>query len=118
MKKVVLILVAMLGISFAGKAQVQCQIQNGEGSTVMATDQRLEGDHVIVTLENDSQDISANVTVTVEVKYKNRKTKTFQGFGKCLPSQSNFISVKIDLTDGQYEWDSYSVVAVKGNKCS
>ena len=118
MKKVVLILVAMLGISFAVNAQ-SCKISGSEdGSTVMVTNSFQEGSKIVVNLENDSEKTCANVTVEVEVSYAGNNKKTYTGYGKSCPGSSCKIDIPIDVKVGKNDMKGFSVKKVSGNKCN
>lgn len=117
MKKYFLILVALIGISMAANAQ-SCKISGtNDGSTIMVTQDRLEGDKVIVNLENDSESTCANVTVTVEVNYNNGKSQSFTGRVKSCPNQSATVTIPIQTKNGSSPMKNYKVT-VSGNKCS
>lgn len=120
MKKVLLILVAMLGISFAANAQ-SCKIQGAnDGSTVMVTNDYQDGNKIVVNLENDSNEICANVTVEVTVSYAGGNTKTYSGRGKSCPGTSCKIEIPIQENyNGQsrYPLKGYKVQKVSGTKC-
>ena len=71
MKKVLLMMFALICFGATAKAQV-CKISGAnDGSTIMCTGEHLENDKVIVNLSNDSENTCANVTVIVEVTYSN-----------------------------------------------
>lgn len=118
MKKVLVLLVALLGISFAASAQ-SCKIQGtNDGSTILCTGHHLDGSIVIVNLSNDSESTCANVTVKVKVTYANNATETFEGRGKSCPDQEATIDVYINLEKNGKEWKKYEVISVSGNKCN
>ncbi|MBQ2188148.1 MAG: hypothetical protein II401_06275 [Bacteroidales bacterium] len=117
MKKYFLILVALIGISMAANAQ-SCKISGtNDGSTIMVTQDRLEGDQVVVTLENDSESTCANVTVTVQVSYNNGTSKSFEGRVKSCPNQSSSVTIPIQKQNGSSKMKNYKVT-VSGSKCS
>lgn len=119
MKKILLVLVAMLGISFMANAQ-SCKISGAtDGSTIMVSQDRLEGDKVIVNLENDSESTCANVTVTVEVSYGNtdNNNKTFTGRVKSCPNATATVTIPIQTTNKNLKLRTYKVT-VSGNKCN
>lgn len=76
----------------------------------------------VVTVSNDSQYISANINVTVEVCYKYRsftETKQFVGRNLATPQQTTTIIIPIDAS-GSKEWFlpvSVKVTAISGAKC-
>ena len=118
MKKIFLLLVALIGISYVANAQ-SCKISGtNDGSTILCTDQHLDGNKVVVNLSNDSENTCANVTVTVEVTYENNSTKTFQGRGKSCPNAEAAINVYIETVNNGKNWKKYEVTGVSGNKCN
>lgn len=119
MKKTLVLLVALIGISFAVNAQ-SCKISgSNDGSTIMVTGQHMDGDEVIVNLSNDSESTCANVTVVVEVTYADKSKLSFEGRGKSCPNQEAAISVSINLKNNKgKDWDKYEVKSVSGNKCN
>ena len=118
MKKLLLIIVALLGINFAANAQ-SCKISGtNDGSTILCTGQHMEGNKVIVNLSNDSESTCANVTVTVKVTYANNSTETFEGRGKSCPNQEAAITVYINTEKNGKRWTKYEVTSVSGNKCN
>jgi hypothetical protein len=82
MKKILVILVAVIGLSISVNAQV-CPIEGGNIEVVSSPTHN--GSEAIVTVANDSETTSANVTVTVKVSYhftSNNayyKSETFSG---------------------------------------
>lgn len=117
MKKFFLFLVALIGTCVATNAQ-SCKISGtNDGSTIMVTQDRLEGDNVIVNLDNDSESTCANVTVTVTVSYNNGTSKSFEGRVKSCPNQSSSVAIPIQKQNGSSKMKNYKV-SVSGNKCS
>lgn len=120
MKKVLALLVALIGISFAANAQ-SCKISGAsDGSTVMVTNDYQEGNKVVVNLENDSAETCANVTVEVNVSYKGDKSQTFTGRGKSCPGSSCKIEIPIQINyngNSHYPLKGYKVQKVSGTKC-
>lgn len=109
MKKLFVLLVALLGIGFAAKAQ-SCEIKGADdGSTIMVTSDFIEGEKVVVLLGNDSEKTCANVTVVVTV---NGKKEEYKGYGKSCPG-----TTRIEVQIGE-PIKSYEVKTVSGNKCS
>ncbi|MBQ6275728.1 MAG: hypothetical protein IJK62_03350 [Bacteroidales bacterium] len=108
MKKILILLVVLIGVSFAAKAQ-SCEIKGAnDGSTVMVTDDYTEGEKIVVLLGNDSDKICANVTVVVTVNGKEKK-----GYGKSCPDST----CRIEISVGE-PIKSYKVESVSGTKCS
>lgn len=116
MKKVLVLLVTLMGISFTANAQ-SCKIQGAnDGSTVMVTNDYQDGSKIVVNLENDSEKTCANVTVEVEVVYAYGK-KSYTGYGKSCPDSSCKIEIPISLKNGDYAMKGYKVQKVSGTKC-
>lgn len=107
MKKLLVLFMAIVGISFAANAQ-SCEIKGADdGSTVMVTNHFIDGEKVVVVLGNDSEKTCANVTVKVTVD-----GKEYEGYGKSCPG-----STRIEVTIGK-PIKSYRVEKVSGTKCS
>lgn len=78
----------------------------------------LDGEHVSVTLSNDSENIKANVTVTVEVQYGNGTlTKSFTGKIMAKPGGSTDLKIPIDPKFKGYSPSSVKVTSISGTKC-
>ena len=79
MRSKLFLLLALVGFFSNVSAQV-CKI-NESGDNVEVFSAIIESENTVaVTVGNDSQDISANVTVTVEVTYKKGNAKHTQSF--------------------------------------
>jgi hypothetical protein len=132
MKKILVLLIVLMGISYAANAQ-SCKIRGADdGSTVMVTNHWLDGSKVFVNLENDSEKTCANVTVKVEIKYVYRgnhvvggpgpKTKAYEGYGTSCPNGTCKVEIPILLDINEYgdcfEMREYKVLSVSGNKCN
>ena len=117
MKKFLFALIVSVTFFFNVNAQEVCKISGSNDnvevfSTEFANDEKTL---VKVTVSNDSKDINANVTVTIEVTYENGFKKNFVGKGLSKPQQSTTILVKID----QYGSKPKNVQTIKitGAKC-
>ncbi len=128
MKKILLIMFALICFGATANAQ-SCKIRGAEdGSTVMVTNHWLDGSKVFVNLENDSEKNCANVVVKVEVKYVYRgnhvvggpgpQTKTYEGYGTSCPNGTCKVEVPISLNYDGLEMRDYKVLSVSGNKCN
>lgn len=122
MKKLFLLTFLMLGLYGITEAQV-CKI-SGAGDNVEVFSARIEnGNTVVVTVGNDSQNISANVTVTVEVTYKysngNSPVKlTKEGKVIAKPNQESVITIRIPEQDKNGRIPtSVKVTNISGTKC-
>lgn len=123
MKKFLFILVAFLGISYAANAQV-CKISGSNDNVeVFSCYPDVANNKIMVTVSNDSQDISANVTVEVKVTgYKDgtsNKSGSFTVTGKCLAKPNQTTSLEIRIPNGYKLTDSSNVSCSKisGTKC-
>ena len=111
----------LLGMYFASSAQV-CKISDS-GDNVEVFSASLVDEHTVsVVVGNDSQDKSANVTVSVSVKYKNtsNNTKEYTFTGKVIakPNQTTEIKVDIPEKDNQGRTPvSVKVTGITGTKC-
>lgn len=111
-----------------GSADIQAQVCkiSDQGDNVEIFDATIIGNDVVVTVANDSKDIAANVTVTVEVTYEHvygggRTAKeTLSGKGTIYPSsqvnQSQTIKIRIPQKD-KYEPTSVRPTGISGTKC-
>ncbi len=73
---------------------------------------------VHVTVANDSQSISANVTVTVEVDYGNNIKKTYTGRAIAKPNQETLIIIKgISPKVSNRDAKSVQAISISGTKC-
>ena len=85
---------ALICFGATAKAQV-CRI-SGTNDSVEVFDCYVdaENNQVVVIVSNDSNDISANVTVTVEIQMGN-VTKTVSGKGRANPNQNTKITIPV-----------------------
>ena len=120
MKKVFLILIVLLGINITSNAQV-CKISGENDSVeVFSADIVENGTKVQVTVANDSQNISASVTVNVTVTYKkNHVTQTRSYSGKTIaqPNTESVITIPIEASIGIFKPVSVEVDKISGTKC-
>lgn len=121
MRSKLFLLLALVGFFSNVSAQV-CKI-NESGDNVEVFSAIIESENTVaVTVGNDSQDISANVTVTVEVTYKKgnaKHTQSFTGKGIAKPNQETIIRISIPAEDKSgYKPYSVKVTGITGNKCS
>lgn len=109
---------------FVCSADTTCKLNN-EGDTVEALSATIDKDNscVKVSLGNDSNDVAANVTVTIEVKYRWNiydKPLTYTGKIQVGPQQTVVLTIPINATagDDRYVPNSVTVVSVTGSKCN
>lgn len=118
MKKIFLIMFALICFGATANAQ-SCKISGaGDGSTVMVTQDYQEGNKIVVNLENDSETTCANVTVDVEVTYGANTVKTYTGRGKSCPNSTCRIEISFPEKSGQLDMRKYKIKSVSGTKCS
>jgi len=124
MKKILLLLVAFLGISYAANAQV-CKISGSNDNVeVFSCYADVTNNQIVVTVSNDSQDISANVTVEVTVSGYDKGSlrysdKSFTVSGKGLATPNQTTTIKINVPNG-YKLNDGSKVScsgISGTKC-
>lgn len=117
MKKKILLLLSLIGLFSSLSAQV-CKI-NDSGDNVEVFGAYIEnGNTVSVTVGNDSKDISANVTVTVEVTYEVSSVKAeFTGKKIAQPNQETIIKINIPEKKGNRKATSVKVKEITGTKC-
>lgn len=122
MKKIFLILIVLLGINITSNAQV-CKISGENDSVeVFSADIVENGTKVQVTVGNDSQNISASVTVNVTVTYKPDKgggtqTRSYSGKTIAKPNTESVIKIPIEASIGILKPVSVEVDKISGTKC-
>ncbi|MBQ7734579.1 MAG: hypothetical protein IJT61_01415 [Bacteroidales bacterium] len=122
MKKILLVLAVIIGLSTGANAQV-CKISSSNDNVEVFSAYIVDGSRVEVTVGNDSQSVSANVTVEVEVTYKdsNRtKTKKYSGKDVAKPNTTTVIKIPINPTHPDspiYKAVSVKVLGITGTKC-
>ena len=119
MKKLLIVLISFLGLTFSANAQVaECKISDGiEGSTVIASITDVEDGLVIVELENDG-DFPVNVTVTIYTS--NYPSHTRSRGTKVYPNQTNVIEIQHPDAGIESDGDEPNDFRIKvgGNRCS
>ncbi len=120
MKTRFLLCFALLCICATTDAQV-CKISNSNDNVEIFSAYVIDGSKVQVTVGNDSQSISANVTVEVEVTFKGRNdSKKVQYSGKKVakPNSETVIEIPIKNPNESYYKDiSVKVLGITGTKC-
>lgn len=108
----------IFGLSLtAGNVNAQvCKI-SGSNDNVEVFSCQLNENNVDITLSNDSNDIKANVTVTVEVFYGNNLTKTYTGKVLANPGTSTALSIPIEGKVNNLTAKSVKVTSLSGTKC-
>lgn len=118
--RLVICLVALMSY-LACFADTTCKI-SGDGDTVEVLSAILDqpNNTVNVSLGNDSNNIAANVTVTIEVGYSgNGGKKTYTGKVIVRPQQEVVLPIKIDAyrINSKYIPIKVDVVSLTGTKC-
>lgn len=120
MKQLLFIMMLLFCASGNINAQV-CKISNTNDNVEVFSASLINSKQVKVVVSNDSQEISANVTVTVEVTYTDgsySKTKTFTGKGLARPNTSTEIVIDIpENIDYSKKPKSVQVTGISGTKC-
>lgn len=122
MKKLFLMLVVLIGFLFAANAQV-CKI-SGSNDNVEVFNCEVVANQVWVTVSNDSNDINANVTVTVNVSGLKKDgitgdshTTTISGKGKSRANQTDIIKIDIPSPYSVCSKTSAKCTGISGSKC-
>lgn len=120
-KRMLLFTLILLGFFTIANAQV-CKISNSNDNVEVFSANIIDGLRVEVTVGNDSQDISANVTVEVEVTYNYGNLsdkKTFTGKKVAKPNAETIINIPIDKSypNSKYTPSSVRVTGISGTKC-
>lgn len=123
MKKVILLILALICFGATTNAQV-CKISGtNDNVEVFTCYTDVANNQVVVRVSNDSNDISANVTVTVEVTGAQRSgypgTRSVTVTGKGLAKPNGPTDIRIDMPSG---WTLLQSSVVKctdidGSKC-
>ena len=101
----------------ASDAQV-CKISSSNDNVEVFSATIVNGSSVAVTVGNDSQDISANVTVEVIVTYESSNyTKTYTGKKVASPNTETVIEIPIATTYYERKPTSVKVTSISGTKC-
>ena len=78
---------------------------------------------VEITVSNDSQQNSANVTVLLEVTYKYgsiKQKESYEGKGLAKANSSSIITIPINPNwngNTRYTVDSVAILSISGSKC-
>ncbi|MDE5788196.1 MAG: hypothetical protein K2H79_06615 [Bacteroidaceae bacterium] len=119
MKQLLFLVLFLFGVAGTSQAQV-CKLPNSD-DTVEVFSATFEGNNKVkVVVSNDSQEVSANVTVTVRVTYvgtRDKITKEFTDKGRALPNQSTEILIAIDETCNGRMPKSVEAISITGTKC-
>lgn len=116
MKQLLFLVLFLFGVAESSQAQV-CKLPNSDDN-VEVFSATLDGTNKVkVVVSNDSQEVSANVTVKVKVTYGNGVSKEFTGKGLAKPNNSSEILIIIDEKIGGYTPRSVEAISITGTKC-
>lgn len=117
MKKLLVLTILLTGLISIASAQV-CKISDSGDNVEVFGAVIEDGNTVVITVGNDSQNNSANVTVTVEVIYEVSSVKEVVT-GKVIakPNQESIIRISIPEKKGNRKPTSVKVTGISGNKC-
>lgn len=100
-----------------------CKISETNDSVEVFSFTIKDNSKVEVTVSNDSQQNSANVTVSIEVTYKNgslTQKESYEGKGLAKAHSSSIITIPINPNwngNTRYTIDSVVVLGIRGSKC-
>ncbi len=120
--RLIALLLFIVASASCGFSQV-CKISGANDSVEVFGYTLKDNNTVEVTVSNDSESNNANVTVSVEVAYRNGsyfQRQTFQGKGLAKANSSTTITVGISpnwSNNPGYKIDSVKVTGITGSKC-
>ena len=115
MKK--LLFMCALLMSFTAHAQV-CKISDSNDNVEVFSCYLIENNSAVaLTIGNDSQNISANVTITVKVTYQFSKTKEYTVRILAKPNSTTETKIPIEAALGDAKAISADVISITGTKC-
>ncbi len=114
-------IIVLLFYSFMSTANAQvCKISDSGDNVEIFSTSIVANSQVNIIVGNDSQDISANVTVQVKVTYTNNYSKTYTGKKIAGPNCETTIVIPIDPIypeGGKGRPKSVEVISFSGAKC-
>ena len=117
MKKFLFMLTACVCMAMSTNAQV-CRISDSNDNVEVFSCYLTDNNSTVtVTVGNDSQNISANVTITVEVTYNSSTKKTYSTKVIAKPNQTTDAKISIQEKVGNITAKSVEVVSITGTKC-
>lgn len=120
--RIICLTLQMLATVFVCFSQT-CLISNANDTVEIENCTLIADNKVEVTVSNDSNDINANVTVSIEVAYKFNSQifkKNYIGKGMAKKSESTIITIPISSCyngDERYKPYSVSATGISGSKC-
>lgn len=116
MKKLLLFVIGIM-TTISISAQV-CRISDSNDNVEVFSCNLVDNNSAVaVTVGNDSQNISANVTITVEVTYNSSTKKTYSTKVIAQPNQTTDVKINIQEKIGNLTAKSVEVVSLTGTKC-
>lgn len=121
-KRIAFLLLLYFYASFAGLSQV-CKISDSNDTVEVFSYAVKDNTIVEVTVSNDSQSNSANVTVVIQAKYKfgsSEQKETYEGKGLAKANSSSVIAIPVRPNwnnNINYRLVSVEVLDIKGTKC-
>ncbi len=121
MKKAFLLITIIVGMLCSVSAQV-CRISNSNDNVEVTSYYFKDNNTIVVAVSNDSQDISANVTVNIKVHASYKSSSTYKDFdlsGKKLakPNGETLIEIKLPSDYVQGPSSTIEVKGITGTKC-
>lgn len=122
MKKLLFLNLLLLSLTSLTSAQI-CKISDSGDNVEVFSTIIENGNTVVVTVGNDSQDISANVTITVEVTYtyengNGAEKMEFTGKVIAMPNQESILKIPIpQVKNSVKKPKSVKVKSISGTKC-
>lgn len=124
MKKFIITLISILGISYAANAQqAECVVRNGDGASVVITVQNYSKDGMVdLLISSDSnQYVNLNFTITYltrkphDIYSSNRTTKPYNVLWKPLDTDTKI--VYINNLEDQKIVSSIESINISGARC-
>lgn len=122
MKKALLLVVALICLGVTAKAQNVCKISGSNDSVeIFSKYVDVANNQIVVTVGNDSNDISANVTITGRVEGALRDGRRGgQNFsGKTIAKPNQTTEIRITLPGGTKLDNETKIteISISGTKC-
>lgn len=117
MKKIIFLFTIIASLAMNSNAQV-CRISDSNDNVEVFSCYLTDNNSAVtVTVGNDSQNISANVTITIEVTYNSSTKKTYSTKVIAKPNTTTEAKVNIQEKVGNFTAKSVEVVSLTGTKC-
>lgn len=122
MKKTLILSAILALFTFSANAQV-CKISDENDNVEVMSANFIDDNTIVVVVSNDSKEISANVTVTVNVTNYNKSGSYHSGTlnltGRALAKPNGPTEIRIKLPSGCSRRDNsmIDVIGITGTKC-